>query len=164
MKNFLLIVGIVIVFVFALYLWQKNAGDVTTSGNKTYKEMTSREVALLCTTDMATEFHIHPEIRIFINGAEVLVPHDTGIKPLCMNSIHTHKDTPVVHVESPLQKDFTLGDFFAVWEKPFDSTHLLDYIATSTGQITVTVNGTKVDTFENTALNDTDQIVIEANY
>lgn len=164
MKNFLLIVGIVIVFVFALYLWQKNTGEVTTSDNKTYEEMTSREVALLCTTDMATEFHIHPEIRIFINGAEVLVPHDTGIKPLCMNSIHTHKDTPIVHVESPLKKDFTLGDFFAVWDKPFSSMEILDFVATNPNQISVTVNGTKVDTFENTILNDKDKIVIEANY
>ena len=123
-------------------------------------EMTSREVAMLCTTDMATEFHIHPTITIFIDGVEYPLPANIGITPSCMHSIHTHSDMPVVHVEAPVAKDFTLGDFFAVWGKSFDATHLLDIVATKPGQITVTVNGTSVDTFEATILRDKEAIVI----
>ena len=91
-----------------------------------YETMSSREVALTCTTDMATEFHIHPAVRIFIDGKEFPLPANIGITDTCMHSIHTHSDMPVVHVEAPVAKDFTLGDFFAVWEKPFDKDHILD--------------------------------------
>jgi hypothetical protein len=158
MKKSLLIILAVILFGFGLYFWQKND---SASSKKTTEEMTSREVALACTTDMATEFHIHPELRIFIKGEVVLVPFDTGITNGCMNAIHTHSDRPILHVEAPVQKDFTLGDFFAVWDKPFNSMQILDFVATEEGQIRVTVNGQTSDSYENIILRDGDKMVIE---
>ncbi len=121
---------------------------------------TSRETAMICTTDMATEFHIHPMLKIVIDGIEQTIPADIGITEDCMHPLHTHDATGKIHVESPVQKDFTLGDFFAVWGKDFSSTKILDSIADGNAMITVTVNGTSVDTFENTILHDNDQIVI----
>jgi hypothetical protein len=122
--------------------------------------MTPREIASTCTTDMATQFHIHPELHIVIDGVPVIVPADIGITDTCMHPLHTHDDTGTLHVESPVQKDFTLGDFFFVWDQPFDSMHILDKVATKPSQITMTVNGVPVDTFENTILVDKDQLVI----
>jgi hypothetical protein len=75
-----------------------------------------------------------------------------------MHPLHTHDTTGKLHVESPVERDFTLGDFFTVWEKPFDRTHILDF----TGEVSMTVNGVKVDTYENTILNDGDEIIIVA--
>ena len=124
------------------------------------KEMTSREVALLCTTDMATEYHIHPEVYIRINGQEEIIPINIGIKPNCMTSIHTHSSDGIIHVESPIAKDFTLGDFFAVWQKDFSKDKILDSTVDSNTEIVVTVNGELVDTYENTKLKDKDKIVI----
>lgn len=125
-----------------------------------YEEMSPRDVALLCTTDMATEFHIHPTLRIFIDGKEFFLPANIGITDTCMHSLHTHSDMPVVHVEAPVAKDFTLGDFFTVWDKPFSQTILMDRTVTDAEKIEVTVNGEKVDTYENTILHDHDAIVI----
>lgn len=126
-----------------------------------YTNMTSREVAVLCTTDMATAFHIHPEIYIKINGEDMPLPENIGIKPTCMNSIHTHDGGGIVHVEAPVQKDFTIGDFFAVWDKTFTKDQILDSRVDATHEIVVAVNGEPVDTFENTLLADKDKIVIE---
>lgn len=121
---------------------------------------TSREVALTCTTDMATRFHIHPHLQILINGQEEVIPANTGINGLCMNSIHTHDATGLLHVEAPVQKDFTLGDFFAVWDKTFSKEQILDYKADATHAITLSVNGKEDDSYENYIFKDKDQIVI----
>lgn len=153
-NNILAVVIVVVVILLGVFLW------VNRQVPPDIQKQTSREVALGCTTDMATAFHIHPELHIYVDGKEVMVPDDTGIKNGCMNAIHTHKDRPVLHVEAPVQKDFTLGDFFAVWGKDFSRSKLLDTVVSDGGSITVTVNGEKVDTYENTILRDHDQIVI----
>lgn len=155
--------GIIILIIGGVIIW------ATTSNTKVEEKSaseakqdtrTSREVALTCTTDMATEFHIHPELMIVINGKEELVPQNLGVGSTCMTAIHTHGEKNVLHVEAPVQKDFTLGDFFAVWKKDFSKTKLLDNVVDDKSEIVVSVNGQIVDTYENTILRDKDKIVI----
>ena len=126
-----------------------------------YETKTSREVALTCTTDMATKFHIHPHLKIIVGGVEQKIPANIGINSVCMNSIHTHDDSGVLHTESPAKKDFTLGDFFAVWGKEFNQSQILDYKRDDTNTIITKVNDKLVDTYENTIMNDGDNIIIE---
>lgn len=156
MKKTLFVVG-VITLIAGLIYW---GGSPKRKERADLENMTSREVALRSTTDMATEYHIHPELSIFVNGTEVPVPLNLGVKATGMTAIHTHDEKGVIHVEAPIQKDFTLGDFFAVWGKDFSSTKLLDNVVSENTQIVVTVNGQKVDTYENTILRDKDKIVI----
>src|SRR5207244_304602 len=80
---------------------------------------TNREVVLACTTDMATQFHIHPHLDIVILGQKQEIPADIGIVAGCMNPIHTHDQSGQIHIESPEKRDFILADFFAVWNKTF---------------------------------------------
>ncbi len=122
--------------------------------------MSSRELALHRTTDMATEYHIHPELSIMVNGTEVFVPQNLGVDATGMTSIHTHDEKGIIHVEAPVKKDFTLGDFFAVWNKDFSSSKILDKAVDEKSEIVVTVNGERVETYENTILRDKDKIVI----
>jgi hypothetical protein len=151
-------VGTGILIVTGLIIWAMMVGEQSTLDK--YKTLSTRDVAQICTTDMATQFHIHPELTIIIDGNKQTIPAEIGITPTCMNSIHTHDDTGVIHIESPVQRDFTLGDFFAVWKQPFDAMHILDKTAMHAGQITMTINGKSANTFENTILKDKDQIVI----
>jgi hypothetical protein len=153
MKNILYSL-IIIAVVGGLIFWSKSLQ------NTKLGTLTSRDIALTCTTDMATEYHIHPELTIMLNGKEVVVPRNVGIQPRCMTSIHTHDEPHVLHVEAPVKRDFTLGDFFAVWQKDFSSTKLLDNTVAEGSEIVVTVNGEKVDTYENTILSDKDKIII----
>jgi hypothetical protein len=53
---------------------------------KKIQRQTSREAALTCTTDMATEFHIHPMLKITLLGKAQEISPNIGITPLCMNS------------------------------------------------------------------------------
>ncbi len=157
MKGVLLVVGGSIAIIAGLVYWN---GSAVQKEKAELERMTSREVALRSTTDMATEYHIHPELAIFINSAEVSIPQNLGVKANGMTAIHTHDEKGVIHVEAPIKKDFVLGDFFAVWGKDFSSTKLIDATVSENTEIVVTVNGQKVDTYENTPLRDKDKIVV----
>ncbi len=132
---------------------------IASSGNS-ISSKTNRQVALSCTTDMATQFHIHPHLEIIINGATQEIPANIGIGITCMNALHTHDNSGTIHVESPQERDFTLSDFFAVWKKTYHEKQILDYKVDASHVIRETVNGKEVKDYENTILRDKDQIVI----
>ena len=137
-----------------LLVWGRIAGDSAKA------KRTNREVALACTTDMATKFHIHPQLEIIIDGQKQEIPVNIGITNFCMNALHTHDTSGVIHVESPEKRDFTVADFFAVWGKPFSKDQILDSKADDTHMIKVTVDTVEVDSYENTVLRDGEKIVI----
>ena len=79
-----------------------------------------------------------------------------------MHPLHTHDTTGTIHVESPEERDLTLGDFFAVWDnKPFSKDETLGNRADATHEIVMTVDGTKSDEYEKLVLRDKQEIVIE---
>jgi hypothetical protein len=64
--------------------------------------------------------HYHAQLQIFVNGQQVSLPANIGEgdSGLCIQPLHVHAnspDTSVIHIESPQQRSFTLGDFFRVW-------------------------------------------------
>jgi len=136
------------------------AGQRPETASEVKTERTTREVALACDSEMPQGFHIHPVLTIVVNGENVPVPPNIGIRQTCMTVLHTHTPDGVIHVESPEKRDFTLADFFAVWEQPFSKDEILTYKADATHRVRITVDGKEVDTYENTILKDAEQIVI----
>jgi len=157
MKKILLPLGLLILGVGLVLVFRSPSAQPTELLETT---RTTREVALACDKEMAGGFHIHPILEIVVNGEPVPVPENIGIRETCMTVLHTHTPDGVIHVESPEKRDFTLADFFAVWEKPFTKNEILSYRADQNHKITVTVDGVEVDTFENTILKDGQRIVI----
>lgn len=149
------IIGVSVVVLLGVLLLRGTPESVQSQSEKT-----NREVALTCTTDMATEFHIHPTLEIVVNGEKQIIPPDIGIKAGCMNALHTHDAVGTIHVESPEKRDFTLADFFAVWDKPFTKNQILEYVSGDSHAIHVRVDGVEVYTFEETVLKDKEKIVI----
>src|SRR3989344_1994245 len=138
-------VGLILFFAFKDSMWPK----------------TNREIVQSCTTDMATQFHIHPHLEIFINGEKQEIPVNIGIEESrCMHPLHTHDNNGIIHVESPQKRDFTLDDFFFVWNKKFTKDQILDYKVDDTHTIRQTINGKDVQDYENTILRDKDEIII----
>src|SRR5438128_2581303 len=111
--------------------------------------VSTRDLAMSCTLDMYTKFHIHPHLMILVNGEQQVIPANTGINPGCMHPLHTHDDTGTVHVESPEERDFTLGDFFAVWGKTFTKDQILDSKIDASHTITMLVDGSASDQYDN---------------
>lgn len=66
-----------------------------------------------------TTMHEHADVQVFVNGEQVTVPVGIGIddaqQPAAIQSLHTHSEDGVVHIESSTVRDFTLGEFFDVW-------------------------------------------------
>lgn len=79
---------------------------------------------------MATDYHVHTHLSIFLNGTMLQVPAHAGIVPAtatrgeCTYPLHTHDATGKIHVESPVPMRFTLGQFFAIWGQPLSNTNV----------------------------------------
>lgn len=114
-----------------------------------------------CVNHTGTGMHIHPHLKILINGEERNIQKDIGILRGCMRPLHTHDESGTIHNESAVRRDFTLGQFFEVWGEPFSPDTILDARRDETHEIVVTVNGEAVTTYGDTVMRDKDQIIIE---
>jgi hypothetical protein len=79
-------------------------------------------------------FHVHAHLAIFVSGRQRRVPAGVGIGAprtvvpapggafvaggTCFSWLHTHAADGIIHIESPVQRAFTLGEFFDVWKQP----------------------------------------------
>jgi len=89
--------------------------------------------------------HIHAHLDIFINGQPYTIPSQIGITDKCFYWLHTHDESGVIHIESPVAKDYTIGQFFNIWNKKFSNTQILDNIVNGNNTLNVYVNGNKVN-------------------
>ncbi len=113
-----------------------------------------------CTTDMATTFHIHSHITIIINGEEQTIPADTGISSTCLHPIHTHDETGIIHMESPVKEDFTIADFFQVWGKALTPTKVLNTTVDAEHQLKLFSDGKEIATGAQTVMHDHQSLAI----
>lgn len=116
---------------------------------------------LECTrTEPAHEYHIHVHVAIFVNGKQERIPAGAGLaaprsaeqtpKGLfvdtgnslssCQYWLHTHADDGIVHVESPVRRDFTLGQFFDIWGQPLGP----DQVGPAHGTVVAFENGQRI--------------------
>jgi len=89
--------------------------------------------------------HIHAHLDIFINGQPYTIPSQIGITDKCFYWLHTHDESGIIHIESPVAKDYTIGQFFDIWNKKFSNTQILDNIVNGKNTLNVYVNGNKVN-------------------
>jgi hypothetical protein len=105
-----------------------------------------------CQSSEQTIFHIHAHLTIFVNGSPRKVPAGIGIpgaeaqntaqgpfisSGTCFYWLHTHAADGIVHIESPVHRTFTLGDFFDEWGQPLGPRRA----GPATGPVTAIYNG-----------------------
>jgi hypothetical protein len=109
--------------------------------------------------------HIHPQTSISVNGQPTIVPENVGIDNTLwkdhsldkygmqgMSPLHTHDNSGILHVESTVNRDYTLGEFVNVWGG----------LDTGNGKILkVTVNGQPIPDWKNHILKDKEKISFE---
>jgi hypothetical protein len=109
--------------------------------------------------------HIHPQITVGINGQPTVVPENVGIDNTLwkdhsldkygmqgMSPLHTHDNSGTLHVESTVNRDYTLGEFVNVWGG----------LDTGNGKILkVTVNGQPIADWKNHIIKDKEKINFE---
>lgn len=88
-------------------------------------------------------YHIHAHLAIYVNGTERTVPYGIGIvgpwtvvqsaNGPFVNSgsafyfLHTHDGTGIIHIESPNQTIYKLGQFFDEWNQPLSASQIGSY-------------------------------------
>ena len=89
-----------------------------------------------CQNAEQTVFHIHAHLTVFVNGSARQIPAAIGIpgakatqtaqgefieSGTCFYWLHTHAPDGIIHIESPVQRTYTLGNFFDEWGQPLSS-------------------------------------------
>ena len=119
--------------------------------------------------------HWHPRLTIMIKGQEQLIPTNIGISignnidnqisGMRMSPTHTHESDGTLHLENnrPWLKPetLTLGYFFEVWGKNFNSSCIFEYCSDEDGMLTMTVNRQPNNEFDKYIMHDKDEILIE---
>ena len=92
-----------------------------------------------CQSSEQTLFHIHAHLTVFVNGSARQVPAAIGIpgavaqstpagsfieQGTCFYWLHTHAADGIIHTESPVQRVYTLGNFFEIWGQPLSPTQV----------------------------------------
>lgn len=98
---------------------------------------------LACVSGTGRVYHWHTELQIRSAGTLVTIPANIGISLTCMQILHTHDTSGLIHIEpdtSDQNRVYTLADFFRVWGKSFDSPSRM------------LVNGTEVSVSSNVGL------------
>ncbi|SHL95523.1 hypothetical protein [Actinacidiphila paucisporea] len=87
--------------------------------------------------------HIHSHLDVFMDGKAVTVPAQIGIDAAKqqISPLHTHDTSGVVHIESPVQAEFTLGQFMTEWSVPIGSNILGTFKTGGGKELHVYVNG-----------------------
>jgi hypothetical protein len=107
-----------------------------------------------------TVMHIHQHLDIIINNKAIAVPTNIGVGSGFISPIHSHDQTGIIHVESPVKKDFTLGQFFKEWNVGFDDNRIGTYSSDQTHKLVVAVNGNPITQVQNYILKAHDEIEV----
>ena len=105
-----------------------------------------------CDTHEQLLYHIHAHLTIFANGSPRQVPAGIGIPGsqtqntsqgpeavggTCIYWLHTHAPDGIIHIESPVHRTYTLGDFFDEWGQPLGPGQ----VGPDKGHVTAIYNG-----------------------
>lgn len=164
MKNFLIAIAAITLFLVGGRWWSKNLQK-----NNVEKITASGELV------SETGIHWHPELAIYIKGQKQAIPANLGIgmqyagyplydPMMMMTSMHTHDDSGTLHWEAmewPVKKeDVRLANFFAIWAKKFDENCIFENCNGADGTVKMLVNGNENTEFQNYLVEDKDRIEI----
>jgi hypothetical protein len=87
--------------------------------------------------------HIHAHLDVLVDGQAVPVPANIGIDTVHpgISPLHTHDDSGVIHIESPVKRQFSLGEFFTEWGVSLSADNVGGLRATDGKTVRVYVNG-----------------------
>ena len=106
--------------------------------------------------------HLHPNLKLFVNGERVQIPVNIGIDPTKpgeqMASLHTHETDGTIHMEG--MSEATLGQFFEIWGVPFSEGELGPHSVDNDTRVQMWVDGRPSDEFHRLELADGQKVVV----
>ena len=62
-----------------------------------------------------------------ISNGQILIPANTGFDASCARPLHTHDVSGTIHVETAVNRNYTVGDFFLIWNKVLNQSGVFPY-------------------------------------
>jgi hypothetical protein len=144
------VVALAVIFAAAIAYYRFAPSTTPTgSANRTSSQTTD---GIQCQTNEQLVYHIHAHLAIYVNGQPVQVDYGIGIpdpqvdnssgEPFvvggtCFYWLHTHSTDGIIHIESPDNHIYTLGNFFDIWGKTLSATQ----VGSDKGTVIAYVNG-----------------------
>ena len=123
--------------------------------------LTDRENALGLPAPSDTIYHVHAQLKVFVNGKEQKVPNNIGIENgQVKSSLHTHDEKGVLHMEAVEVYPFELGQFMTIWGVKFTNTQLGAFRAGNGLVLETYLNGKKVPNGPKVKMKQSDRVVI----
>ncbi|MGA8855985.1 MAG: hypothetical protein WB643_02345, partial [Candidatus Bathyarchaeia archaeon] len=106
-------------------------------------------------------------LLIYINGQQLQLPPNIGEGDSgpCIQPLHVHTsspDTGVIHIETPQERTYTIGDFFRVWAATpgiggptpavFNQNQLFNYTVGNGYELRMYVNGEQSTVYDSLVL------------
>jgi hypothetical protein len=93
-----------------------------------------------CQTAEQLVYHIHAHLAVYASGTLRAIPAGIGIVPpvrstpiaggpfvyggTCFYWLHSHTQDGIIHIESPTERVYTLGNYFDIWNQPLSATQV----------------------------------------
>ncbi len=150
-----IIIGVVLIVAINFFTLFANRNTSSTAATQSSPTVTSASTptsasdqsslapavdGVLCNSSEQLAYHIHAHLTIYMNGKAVPVSQSIGITSSCIYWLHTHDTSGVIHIESPTQKTYTLGNFLDLWQQQFSQLQYPAQLDQSSGW-QVYVNG-----------------------
>jgi hypothetical protein len=121
-----------------------------------------RENALGLPAPSETIYHVHAQLKVFINGKPAVVPNNIGIDSAkgFLSSLHTHDEKGIVHMEAVEPFPFTLGQFFAIWGVTFTPNQIGAFKVGGGLVLETYLNGKKVPNGPKLEMKQSDRVVV----
>jgi hypothetical protein len=144
------VVALAIIFVAAVLYYRMTPSSTPAAPSTAATGQTVDGIQ--CQTSEQVAYHIHAHLAVFADGQPRTVPLGIGIpNPQVDNSggtpfvvggscfywLHSHATDGIIHIESPDQRTYTLGNWFDIWGQPLSTTQ----VAGDKGAVTAYVNG-----------------------
>ena len=130
-----------------------NLAPATTRGGQTVDGISCRKQSV-----ETVKYHVHVHVALYVNGKMMRLPAGIGVtQPRllekfsnghfydvgpydCLYWLHTHVADGIIHVESPGRRNFTLGEFFDIWNQPLGPGQ----VGPAKGKVVVYENGKRL--------------------
>lgn len=148
-------IGVVLVVAVLFARQTSNVPAVSTAARRAASGGATGQTVdgIACQSSEQVLFHIHAHLAIFVNGTAQPVPYGIGIvRPWqmdqsaegpfvaggsCFYWLHTHTGDGIIHIESPVQRTYTLGNFFDIWGQLLGATR----VGSATGTVIAYLDG-----------------------
>ena len=141
--------------------------DDQSNNNDNFRTIPTNISGITCDRVEHLVYHNHTKLVIKIQNETQNIPAGIGIIPNdCIFWLHTHDDSGIIHVESPIKTAFSLDQFLKVWNIFDNSSSFIKNISKNDIAANVSIileNGstTMLDNYKNIILENNAIITID---